>query len=246
MKRIQSYCVLGILALSMVTGCSLSPVFQMFQKTKTYGEESRLFLPGEKRQVWAVAPTVNLSGVSQVDPLLSSDVVYQQLQQVDGLTVLPVNRVAEVYASLKIDKVQSESQALAICDLLGCDALVVPTITIYDPYDPPKLGASLQLFVRPGAVAQLPPIDPRQLERAASASELPVIETPRRLIQAVGMFDAADGSIRQRAQAYAVGRSDPNGPMGHDVVFLNMECYSGFVYHALIAELLDDLVPGRS
>ena len=67
-----------------------------------------------------------------------------------GLTVVPVNRVAEVYASLRIEKVQSAEQAAIVCDLLGCDALVVPTMTAYDPYNPPKMGASLQVFRRPG------------------------------------------------------------------------------------------------
>jgi hypothetical protein len=116
---------------------------------KPYGLEGQLNLPGTKRLVWAVAPTVNISGVSQVDPLLNSDLVYREMQQVHGLTMIPVDRVVEVYASLKIDKVESERQAYAVCDLLGCDGLIVPTITAYDPYDPPKLGASLQLFARP-------------------------------------------------------------------------------------------------
>jgi hypothetical protein len=68
-----------------------------------YGQEQQMFLPGARQLVWAVAPTVNLSGESQVDPLLSSDLVFAELQQVKGLTVIPVNRVAEVYAALKID-----------------------------------------------------------------------------------------------------------------------------------------------
>ena len=55
-------------------------------------------------------------------------VVYQQMQQVRGLTMVPVNRVAEVFAGLKIEKVQSPEQAALVCDLLGCDALVVATV----------------------------------------------------------------------------------------------------------------------
>jgi len=55
-------------------------------------------------------PTVNISGVSQVDPLLHSDLVFQEMQQVHGLTIIPVDRVVEVYATLKIDKVESQSQ----------------------------------------------------------------------------------------------------------------------------------------
>jgi hypothetical protein len=228
------------MATTLLAGC-------MGPQPKPYGEERKMFLPGEKRLVWAVAPAVNLSGESHVDPLLNSDIVYQELQQVDGLTVVPVNRVAEVYASLKIDKIQSEAQAYAVCDLLGCDGLVVPTITVYDPYNPPKLGASLQLFLKPGAIEKtLPEVDPRELERSPTVANQPLpMQRPQRLMQAVGMFDSADGTIRREAEAYSVGRSDPNGPMAPNEVYLSMDRYCGFVYHQLIAELIGDLNPGR-
>src|SRR5215210_7332386 len=111
-----------------------------------YGSEPTMFLPGSARQTWAVAPAINLSGVTQVDPILQADLLYGQLQQAAGLNVLPVNRVVEVMAALRIEQVQSEEQASIICDLLGCDALLIGTITAYDPYDPPKMGASLHLF----------------------------------------------------------------------------------------------------
>src|SRR5881392_1293845 len=100
-----------------------------------YGSEPAIFLPGAARQTWAVAPAVNLSGVAQADPILQADLLYAQLQQTAGLNVIPVNRVVEVFAALHIEQVQSEEQAAIICNVLGCDALLVPTITAYDPYD---------------------------------------------------------------------------------------------------------------
>src|SRR5262245_60854563 len=114
-------------------------------KDSGYGTEIPLRFPGARTQVWAIAPAVDLSG-QNIDPLLQADLVFGQLQQVKGITAIPVNRVAEVYAALRISQVESEEQASVVCDLLGCDALLVPTITLYDPYNPPKLGASLQLF----------------------------------------------------------------------------------------------------
>src|SRR5205807_4364353 len=134
--RIWSIAILGSLigAMLLGAGCLHAP--------PQYGIERPTFLPGHKRQVWAVAPVVNLSGQKAVDPLLQADLVYQQLQQVEGLTVVPVNRTVEVLVSLRLDRVQSEQQAAIVCDLLGCDGLIVPTIAVYDPYNPPKLGAS--------------------------------------------------------------------------------------------------------
>jgi hypothetical protein len=212
-------------------------------KPKAYGEERQLFLPTSRPLVWAVAPTLNLSGQGHVDPLLQSDLVFQELQQVHGVTVLPVNRVAEVYASLKIDRVQSEAQAFQVCTLLGCDGLVVPTVTIFDPYDPPKMGASLQLFLLPGSWDRNQSwINPHELERSPTPGKPPSL-SPRGMRQAVGMYDAATGTVIDRANAYAAGRSDPNGPLGPREIFVSMDRYCGFVYHELIVQLLDGLAP---
>src|SRR5256885_5949186 len=102
------------------------------QKDPEYGREFVQSLPPHRREVWAVAPAINLSGQREVDPLLQADLLYQQVQQVRGLTVVPVNRVVEVYAGLGIEQVQSAEQASLVCDLLGCDALLVPTVTAFD------------------------------------------------------------------------------------------------------------------
>src|SRR5690349_7655669 len=133
-----------------------------------YGIERQASYPGVRRQVWAVTPAVNLSGERAFDQILQADLLYQQLQQVHGVTAIPVNRTAEVLASLRLKQVQSERQAAIVCDLLGCDGLIVPTITAYDPYNPPKLGASLQLFVKPSTFARQASLNPRDLARQAS------------------------------------------------------------------------------
>ena len=214
------------------------------QRDPQYGREARLSMPAMKtRQVWAVAPAVDLSGQRDVDPILQADLLYQQLQQVRGLTVVPVNRVAEVYASLGITRVQSEEQAAIVCDLLGCDGLVVASVTAYDPYNPPKFGGSLQLFTG-GRVAltstTAADLDPRELaRRAAPAEDEPL---PRAAAtgfrQAVGMYDAANGSVRDALLEYAAGRNDPIGPMGAKEYLVSMDRFCGFAYHSLTAELL--------
>lgn len=227
MKWIWSIC--WGLAAMIAVGC---------QPKEKYGTEAQVFLPGEHRQVWAVAPAVNLSG-QEVDPLLQSDDLFEQLQQVHGLTVVPVNRVAQVLAALQIARVQSPQQATLVCEQLGCDALVVPTVTIYDPYDPPKVGASLQIF-RKGET-QLPPnVDVHELSRAAAPPPGVPLPPPQQagFKQSVGIFDSANGSVRDRLTVYAQGRHDPLGPLGTREYLLNMDRYCGFVYHELIVDLL--------
>jgi hypothetical protein len=219
------------------------------EQVPPYGVERQAayLSPLRKREVWAVAPAVNLSGYRDADPLLQADIVFQQLQQVHGLTVIPVNRVVEVYATLKIDKVQSSEQAALVCDLLGCDALVVPTVTAYDPYDPPKLGASIQLLSRPMMFVRPVNVDPRDLARQATPKAIDPTPTAARMemVQAVGMFDAANGSVREALNGYVAGRHDPVGPMGSKEYLASMDRYCGFVYHELIGEVLNKAATRR-
>ncbi len=218
-----------VIAVCAVSGCQ--------KKEPEYGVEQFNRLDAG-REVWAIAPALNLSGQSEIDPLLQADIAYQQLQHVRGLPVVPVNRVAEVYASLRIEQVQSVEQAALVCDLLGCDALVVPTVTAYDPYNPPKFGASLQLFRKPRSYSRPEAIDPRELSRAAAPPPSDSLPQEADFVQAVGVYDAANGSVREALFLYANGRSDPFGPLGAKEYMVSMERYCGFVYHQLIGDLL--------
>lgn len=230
MKRMRSILWMAVIgATTAALGCQEPP--------PPYGTERALLLPTERRQIWAVAPAINLSGQKGVDPLLQADLLYEQLQQVRGITAIPVNRVVEVYQSLRIDRVQSEEQALLVCDLLGCDGLLVPTITAYDPYDPPKLAASLQLFRKPGGYQRPSGVDPRQLARAASPGRNESVPAAP-FVQAVGMFDAANGTVREAVYRYAHGRHDPTGPLGAGEYLASMDRFVGFVYHTLIEDLI--------
>lgn len=193
--------------LSAMAGCAEQP--------PEYGRERELTLPAPGRHVWAVAPAINLSGQQQVDPILQADALFEQLQTVRGVTALPVNRTVEVLVALQIEQVQSLEQARQVCQMLGADALVVPTVSIYDPYNPPKFGATLTVFRAP---------------------------TP---LQATGMFDAANGSVRDAVRRYAQGRFDPQGPLGEREYLLSMPRYCGFAYHQLLEELVRQLAPPK-
>jgi hypothetical protein len=239
MNRASLCVVLMLLCSQGLPGCK--------QAEPQYGREAAIALPTRRAQVWAVAPAVDLSGQREVDAILQADLLYQQLQTVRGVTAVPVNRTAEVYASLGIVKVQSAEQAAIVCEMLGCDGLVVPTVTAYDPYNPPKFGASLQLFSGRRAAAPAAGIDPREMTRRAAPVDdeaLPAAGAGA-FRQAVGMFDAANGSVRDAVHAYALGRNDPLGPMGAKEYLASMDRYCGFAYHELIGELISDLGRGK-
>jgi len=230
-KKIRPAILLACAAACIPGGCAQPP---------EWGTELSLTMPGNHGEVWAIAPAINLSGQREVDPLLQSDILYQQLQEVRGLTIVPVNRVVEAYAALKIQKVESPEQASLVCEAIGCDALVVPTVTAYDAYDPPKFGGSLAVFHRTGARHEQN-VDPRDLARAAAppvGDPPPSIANNANVSQAVGMFDASNGSVRDALSGYAKGRNDPVGPMGQREYLLCMDRYTGFAYHTLIEQLL--------
>jgi hypothetical protein len=113
-------------------------------------------------------------------------------------------------------------------------------VTAYDPYDPPKLGASLQVFGKAAAPQRPKNVSPRELTRQASPGPYDALPAARQadFLQVVGMFDAANGSVRQALNDYATGRNDPAGPLGADEYRLSMDRYGGFVYHELIATLM--------
>ena len=226
--------VAATLAVTTAGGCA----------TRDYGFEQQQTFYGGQHPVWAIAPAVNLSGERNVDPVLQADLLFHQLQAVNNVTVIPVDRVVAVYAALHIDKVQSPEQAAVVCEQLGCDALVVPTITIYDPYNPPKLSASLALLPRqPGDGGGGRKVDARELVRRASPDEGEPLPTRPPFVQVVGMYDAANGSVHHAVLAYAAGRNDPGQPLGETEFLVNMDRYCEFVYHTLIGQLLDRVSP---
>ena len=207
-----------------------------------YGVERQQTFYGGQHPVWAVAPAVNLSGERSVDPILQADLLYHQLGAVNNVTLIPVDQVVRVYAALHIDKVQSPEQAAVVCEQLGCDALVVPTITIYDPYNPPKMAAALALLPRT-AGGERRRVDARELVRRATPDESEPLPSHPPFVQVVGMYDAVNGSVHQAVLAYAAGRNDPAQPLGPTEYFVNMDRYGEFVYHTLVGQLLDRVSP---
>lgn len=215
------------------------------EKPAGYGIETTHALPSSQQQVWAVAPAINLSGQQGVDSLLQADLLFTELQTVRGLRAIPVNRVAQVYAALGIRQIESGETAAQVCALLGADALVVPTVTLYDPYDPPKMGAAVQIFTAAGVTLQpgqmLDARTVQQWQRSGTEPGGLAMNRPTwngELLQEAGLFDAAHGTTRMSALYYVDGRTDPHGAARDDSVFLDMDRYARFVYHELLGDVM--------
>lgn len=191
--------------------------------------------PYVQPKVWAVAPLSNQSGVSEADGARLADHLAQQLQQAESINVVPVNRVIEAMSAMKLAQVASVGDAMALMNTLRVDGLVVGTITAWDPYDPPKIGATVQLYSRTPRDRAM---DPRLLTRAATSDALPSTQQQDQPIAtAGGHFDAANGTVIRRLEAYAHGRTPSDSAAGQRRYLISMDLYSEFVSHELMRRL---------
>ncbi len=191
--------------------------------------------PGQ--QLWAVVPFLNESGVSVLDTARMADLFTEELQQVEGIDTVPVNRVIQAMRQLNIAAVLTSGDAMAVMEALQVDGLVVGTVTAYDPYNPPTLGLAVQLF-RP-ALMKHAQLDPRDLTRQASGDfELGAMNDVRPAAQAAGIFNARSERTRMWIDEYAIGRTPKDSAYGAEVFLVRMELYTKFVSYRLIGDLL--------
>lgn len=203
----------------------------------------RLVSPYKARQVWAVAPLRNESGSLQADGIRIADKLAQQLELVDGIDVVPVSRVLAAMESLRIAQLTSPKDAMKLRQTLGVDALVVGTLSAFDPYDPPKLGLALDLYSAPHRPE--PKFDVRKLSSAAvdEATVLPGEQPTGQPVSTVSAFyDAADPEVRSLLQQYSVARGrqvDPKAEQPDWVPYrISMDLYTEFVSYAASSRLL--------
>lgn len=194
--------------------------------------------------LWAVAPMANESGTTNADPLLVSDALVAQIQQTSGLDAIPVNRVIEAMRSLGINSIDSPASAVQVAQLLGADAVIAGSITAWDPYEPPKIGLALSLFVlrdemrAPGA--RTPGVDPRALQAAPTDYTLPTRSSPTTPVSSVAEhLDASNHEVLMRLRDYASGRHDPQSAMGWQRYQASMSLFTEFACHRLTERLLD-------
>ncbi len=207
----------------------------LFRSTLT--QPTLLSSPYGPRQLWAVSPFLNESGSSIADGVRTADLFTQQLEQVRGIDTVPINRVLLAMRVNEIASVTSPAEAVALMRTLGVDGLVVGTITAYDPYRPPTLGASIQLFAADAAGGT--PVDPRELTRARSGVPSPGTMGPSHAVaEAAGVFDSRNHETLTWLSEYAAGRTEPGSAFGTEIYLVDMELYTQFVSYRLIHDLL--------
>jgi hypothetical protein len=229
MKR----CVLLSLILVMTTawsGCASNKKEQLLPR------EYALASPYASTRTFAVAPAVNLSGSRDVDPLATSDQIFGELQQVQNLNVLPVNKTLAAMQQLQVRSIDSPQTALRVAELLGADALVVPAITAYDPYNPPTVGMILQLYANDTLAGPAAPVS-RQINGAPLPGESAKPRQP--VSQIAAIFNANNQTVLLELREFAKGRTDYQSALQEQRFLADSEAYTRFVCHAMIRRLME-------
>ncbi len=191
-------------------------------------------------RLWAVVPFTNESGVSTVDSFRVADAFTQQLEQVRGIDTLAVNRVVHAMRAAEIVAVGTPTEAILLMESLQVDAIVVGTITAFDPYPPPTLGMAIQVFTRDsGRSGQS--LDTQALTRAPTDDTVAMgtVGALQATAQAAGVFDARNHTTLGLLKKYAAGRTTPDSPFGNEVYLMDIELYTQFVSYWLIHDLLN-------
>jgi hypothetical protein len=173
-----------------------------------------------------------------VDTARVADAFREELEQVRGIDTVAVNRVLASMRSLNMTAIASPDDAQRLIELLGVDALVVGTVTVWDPYPPPSTGMAVQVIE--GTRFTQRTLDPHELQRARTGDEVIPRHTGggRATAQATGVFDSRNNIVLAQLDDYATGRTEPNEAFGADVYLMNMDLYTKFVSYRLIHDLL--------
>lgn len=196
-----------------------------------------LMSPYRDPATWAVAPLINESGVSVVDELAMADVIAREVQKIVGINALPVQRVLDGMRAMNIGVIDSPATARSLARIIGADGIIVGSVTAYDPYNPPILGLTLQLYT--AQAARLPDDLVDQLGTAASDTSLggfAIADAP--ISSAAVVLDASDNGVRLDLEQFALGRTETNSALNWKRYLVVMDLYTQYVADRVLRDLL--------
>ena len=228
---------LFLLVILPLGGCGLD--ISLKHKTPPAPIEYTLSSPYSNPTTLAIAPVINLSGSRNFDPLTVSDSIFAEMQQVGGLNVMPVNKTLMAMQRLGLRAIDTPEQAQAVARQMGADAIVVPAVTAYDPYDPPVMGMTLHLYtarnLTPRVTAQARRIDGSVTDAVESAP----VDTRQPVSQVSAIFNARNQTVLRELRGFASGRTEYASAMKDEKFLVDMDQYTRFVSHAMIRRLLE-------
>ncbi len=193
--------------------------------------------PFEGVSMVAVAPVLNFSGDFSVDPIKAADLLASELAQVEGWSVLPVNRVVAAMAREGKAQIESPSHALAVAEAVGAHAIIVAGITEYDAYTP-VVGVVMQMYVVPRhGPAVLDAVAASRMARPLAIVEMADASKPCAQVQKV--YNGTHKAIAQAVRSYAKPRSDDANPLGWQQYLKVQSLYLRFCWHDAVERLMN-------
>lgn len=193
------------------------------------------------RMAIAVSPALNHSGSQDFDPLRLADLMASELAQLPGVRVIPLNRVLAQLAAENKERIESPEHALQVMERVGADGIVVFAVTEYDPYHPPVMGLTAQLYgIGPELAGGFDPtrgFDPVAASRQASPfegganSELPRAEYHR-------VFNSSDEAVQREIRRFALRRNAEDSPYGWRKFVASQENFWRFCCAVTTRELI--------
>jgi hypothetical protein len=196
--------------------------------------------PYLNERVWAVVPFANESGVSEVDGTMIADRFVTEIEQVDGLRCLPLNRTLAAMKSLGMTGVRDLQQASTLMRTLQVDGLVLGSVTEWDPYKPLRFGAAIEV-ISAGEGADRKPMDLKELTMPTAESKAGggAAKIQAELSQGSRVFDAKNHETLTELERYARGRFDPNSALGAQAYETRIDLFTRFGAYVLTRDLLE-------
>jgi hypothetical protein len=190
----------------------------------------------------AVAPAINVSGASDLDTNRIADLMASELGYVEFVNVVPVSRVLAVLADQERRRIESPAHALEVARILGADAILVFSVTEYDPYDPPVVGISAQLYGRTRySVARFNPF--QESRRPAPRPDAQFVSPSDPIAQTQRSFNAAHEWVSLEIQRFAELRDAEKRPLGWRQYVADQQAYVRFCCHKTLESLMSSGTP---
>jgi hypothetical protein len=203
---------ISLLALAGIVGCA---------SQRRVPADTRIESPYPAHQTFAIAPALNLSNDPEIDTLAVSDLIYSELQQIKGVTVIPNNRVLSEMAGAGITEVRSVKEIEQLSSALGVDGVILLGVTEYRPYSPPVVGVVCHMYAVQNGLST-------GNDRPQSR---PTAEVAR-------VYNAGHEPTQRDVREYAEFRSHNGSPFGWRVYLEDQRLYLRFVCHQVVRDLL--------
>jgi len=215
----------------------LAPMFGCQSKLK---QPTVLKAPYEAERVWAVVPFANESGVSGVDGTMIADRFVSEIEQVDGLRCLPLNRTLAAMKSLGMTGIRDVQAASTLMRTLQADGLVLGTVTDWEPYKPLRFGVAVEVISATDG-ANRRPVDLKELTMpTAESTRAGGVEKIRAEVsQGSRVLDGRNHETLMELERYTNGRSDADTALGSGAYETRMDLFTRFGAYILTRDLLE-------